>query len=278
VEALLFKLAFTFYTLAFGLAFGYLFSRKESLSLWMWRLLGVGVAAHAASFGVRLAAFWSAPENRFFFPIHTMYGALSWLAFSMAAVFWVVEGRHRLNILGAFVLPWSWLAAAGALGADPVATPLHDPLRSYWMDLHPMVLIAAYSVLANAFGVGLALLVQERQVKSRKPSELCFRLPSLEELDQLNFRLIAAALPWLTAGIVMGAMWASRSWGTFVDAKVLGALVTWLGYAAYLGLRYGRGMRGRRSVYVSMAAFASLMVTFIAVDYLSRFHGYLTRG
>jgi cytochrome c-type biogenesis protein CcsB len=280
VEAVLFKTAFSFYSLALVLAFGYLFSRREALSLWMWRLLGVGLAAHLSSFVLRAVAFWAAPENRWFLPIHTMFGALSWLAFSMAAVFWVVEGRHRLNILGAFVLPWAWLATGAALWADPAAGLLPPSLHSYWMNLHPMILIAAYSALANAFGVGLALLVQERQVKSRKPSELCFRLPSLEELDRLNFRLIAASFPVLTAGIVMGGLWASRSWGHYWewDAKVTWAALTWIGYVVYLHLRLARGMRGPKPVYVSMLAFASLMFTFIGVNYLSHLHGFLTGG
>src|SRR6185295_5012968 len=113
---------------------------------------------------VRTAAFWALPENRFYLPFHTFHGVFSWLAFATAATAWWVEGRHRLNILGGFILPLTWLAAAAALCGDTAAGSLPAGLRSGWMNVHPLILMAGYAVLANAFGVGLAFLIQERQV------------------------------------------------------------------------------------------------------------------
>jgi hypothetical protein len=101
----LYKLAFAFHSAATALSLGYLFSRDERLTRWMWRLLGVGLALHLASFGLRTAGFWAAPEHRWFLPVHSFFGALSWLSLATASVFWWVEGRHRVRLLGAFVGP-----------------------------------------------------------------------------------------------------------------------------------------------------------------------------
>lgn len=285
MELRLYQLAFLGYTAATALALAYVATRKESLTAWMWRILGGALALHLASFGVRLYSFWQIPENRWYFPINSFYGALSYLALAMAGVFWVVEGRHRLNILGAFVLPFAWAAAAGAawraqaMGGTEIAG-LVPALQSYWMNIHPMVLMTAYAAFANAFGVALALLVQERQVKSKKPSELCYRLPSIEELDELNYRIIVVFFPVLSAGIFMGGMWAYNAWGRFWgwDAKETWALVTWFIYVVYLHMRMLSGMRGKKTMYVSMLGFASVVFTFIGVNYLSELHGYLSGG
>lgn len=287
MEAVLFKACFVFYTVSLALSLAYLFSRNESLSLWMWRVLGVGVALHLASFGTRIFYFWDVPENRYFFPINTFFGALSYLSLAVALVFWVVEGKHRLHILGAFVLPWSWAAGACALFlAEPrfiepqAAQGLVPALQSYWINIHPMVLMTSYAMLANAFGVGLALLIQENQVKSRRPSELCYRLPAIEDMDHLSYRIIAAAFPVLTIGIVMGGIWAYGAWGRFWgwDAKETWALITWFIYVVYLHLRLFQGWRGKKIVAVSMVGFASVIFTFVGVNYLSELHGYLSGG
>lgn len=281
MEALLYQAGFFLHSAALALAFAYLFSRREGWSLWMWRLLGSSLALELAAFAVRTSAFWSVADNRFYLPFHTLFGTLSWLSFSMAAIFWFVEGRHRLNILGAFVLPWSWLAGLAALAfADPALRDLEPSLRSPWMNVHPVVLMTAYAALANAFGVGVALLVQESQVKSRKPGELCFRLPAIEELDRLNFRLVLASLPLLTVGIAIGVVWAGQSWGRHWgwDAKETWAGITWLVYAFYLAARLQGRLRGPRSVYVSMIGFASVLITFFAVGRLSQLHNYLVGG
>ena len=281
MEMILIKGALAFYTAATALAFVYLFSKDEKWSLWMLRLLGIGLALHLGSFGVRVQSFWAIAENRYFMPINTFFGALSFLALSVALVFFVVEREHRLGILGAFVLPWTAIGAGAAvILADPAVAGLVPALQSYWINIHPMLLMMAYAAFCNAFGVGLALLIQEHQIKSRKPSELCYRLPSIEELDNLNYKIIVAAFPVLTVGIIMGGIWAYNAWGRFWgwDPKETWALITALIYAGYLHMRFLKGLRGRKAVYVSMAGFASVIFTFIGVNFLSELHGYLSGG
>lgn len=281
VEVLLVKGAFALYCAAAGFAFAYLFKKKEALSLWMLRLLGTGVLLHLVSFGVRVNSFWHIPENRYFMPINTFFGALSYLSMAVALVFFVVEREHRLGILGAFVIPWAAVGTGSALiWADPAIGGLVPALQSYWINIHPMVLMTAYAAFGNAFGVGIALLVQEHQIKSRKPAELCYRLPSIEELDALNYRIIVAAFPVLTVGIIMGGIWAYGAWGRFWgwDPKETWSFITALVYAGYLHMRFVKGLRGRKAVFVSMAGFACVLFTFVGVNFLSELHGYLSGG
>ncbi len=281
MESALFQGALALYAAACGAAFVYLFSRDQSWSLWMLRLLGLGLLLHLGSFGLRTSSFWEIPENRHFLPINTFFGALSYLSLAVALVFFMVEREHRLGILGAFVLPWTVIGTGAAVVfADPSVSGLAPALRSYWINIHPMLLMTAYAAFSNAFGVGLALLIQERQIKSRKPTELCYRLPSIEELDNLNCRIIASAFPVLVLGIIMGGVWAYKAWGRFWgwDPKETWAFITALIYAGYLYMRLVSGFRGRKAVYVSMAGFASVVFTFAGVNFLSALHGYLSGG
>jgi ABC-type transport system involved in cytochrome c biogenesis permease subunit len=270
--------AFSFYTAATFAAFGYLFTKDPRASRAMLTLLGIGLLAHLGAFVAHVAAFWSYPENRFFLPLNSFFGALSYMSLALAGAFFIVEGRNRLGILGAFILPW----AAGALGiavvfASPAAAPLAQPLRSYWLNLHPMLLMTAYAAFANAAGVGVALLIQERQIKSRKPTELCYRLPPLDELDALNARIVAVSYPVLLIGLGMGFRWAYLDWGRVWtnDPKMILALVTSAIYGAFLWQRYASGQRGRRTVYVSLVGFASVLFTFFGAELFSGRHTFM---
>jgi ABC-type transport system involved in cytochrome c biogenesis permease subunit len=273
--------AFALYSAAAFAALGYLFTKDARASRAMLGLLGAGLALHLAGFLLRLAAFWAFPENRFFLPLNSFYGALSYMALALAAAFFIVEARARLGILGAFVLPWAALSLGAAVAlARPDVEPLAQPLRSYWLNLHPMLLMTAYAAFANASGVGVALLIQEAQIKSRKPSELCYRLPSLDELDALNGRIIAWAYPVLIVGLAMGFVWAYLDWGRIWngDPKLTLALVTAALYAGFLWQRFAAGRRGRRTVYVSLVGFASVLVTFFGAELFSGRHSYLGGG
>ena len=278
VQAISAWAAFSLYCAATFAAFGYLFSKDSRASRVMFSLLGAGLFLHVISFGAHLIAFWVFPENRFYLPLTSFYGALSYMSLALAGAFFVIEGKNRLGILGAFVLPW----AAGALGlavtfADQKAAPLAQPLRSYWLNIHPMLLMTAYAAFANAFGVGVAMLIQESQIKSRKPTNLCYRLPSLDELDSLNGKVIAAAYPVLWAGLGMGFAWAYVDWGRVwtSDPKMLLALTTAGIYGSFLYMRYVAGRRGRRPVYVSLLGFASVLVTFFGAEFFSGRHVFM---
>lgn len=277
-QSLLSRGAFFLYSAACAAAFAYLFNKSERVRKTMLSLLGAGLVLHLLAFGVRIAAFWAFPENRWFLPVNNFFGALSYMALALSTAFFFIEARKKLGILGAFVLPMTALSLGlAAFKADPAVAPLAPELRSYWLNIHPMLLMTAYAAFANAFGVALALLIQERQIKSRKPSELCYRLPSLDELDSLNGRIIAATLPVLIAGLVMGAVWAFETWGRAWswDPKETMALITAAFYGEFLWLRYGSGQRGRTPVYVSMLAFACMLATFFGAEMTSGRHGFL---
>ncbi len=270
--------AFLFYAAACAAAFVYLAGKTEPVRRAMLSLLGTGLVAHLLAFAARLAAFWAFPENRWFAPVNSFYGALSYLSLALAFAFFFIEARKKLGILGAFILPFIALfLGAAVLRGDPSVAPLDPRLRSYWLNVHPMVLMTAYAAFANAFGVCLALLVQERQLKSRKPGGLLYRLPSIDELDSLNGRIVAIALPTFVLGLAMGAVWAYEAWGRAWtwDPKETMALITAAFYAEFLWLRYAGGQRGRRPVYVSMAGFACLMATFLGAELGSGRHDFL---
>lgn len=271
--------AFLLYDAAALAAGHYLFTKDPRASRLMLTLLGAGLALHLGAFGARVAEFWSFPENRFFLPVTSFHGALSFMSLALAAAFFIIEGKARLGILGAFVLPWVAASlGAAVLFARPDVAPLAPALRSYWLNIHPMVLMGAYAAFANAFGVGVALLIQEAQIKSRKPSELCYRLPSLDELDALNGRIIAWAFPVLLAGLAMGAAWSRASsdyrWGSKETLSAFTAAF----YGAFLWLRYGAGRRGRAAVYVSLLGFACMLTTFFGAELLRGSHSYMGGG
>lgn len=278
IKSLLSWAAFSLYTAASISALHYLLTKNERASRLMLTFVGCGLVLQFMAFGIHLTAFWSYPENRWFLPINNFFGALSYMSFALAGAFFTIEVRRHLGILGAFVLPMAALSLGLAvILANPELAPLEPKLRSYWLNIHPMILMTAYATFTNAFGVALALLIQERQIKSRTPSELCYRLPSLDELDALNSRIIAITLPILVLGLVMGAVWAYQSSGRAWtgNAKEVMSLVTVGFYAEFLWLRYVSGRRGRVPVYVSMAGFACILLTFFGAGVFSDSHDYL---
>lgn len=300
LEVLGFNAAFVGYTIALVLYMAYLFTRRETLSAAGHKLLMVSVFMHAFSLAARVVAARAVPGHHWYVPWSNWFESFSLFALLISLVFLLVQAKTHLPILGAFVLPWTWLALLMALSHPFFSNPgwrfttfrefwalagsareipgLQPALQSYWMAIHVPVMFASYSSFANAFGIGIAYLIQERQIKSRKPGELSYRLPSLEDLDRLIYRIIFTAFPVLTLGILLGARWAYDAWGRYWgwDAKETWALITWFVYLVYLHMRLVVGWRGRRTAYLSLAGFAVVLFTYVGVNYLSQLHGFLS--
>jgi len=280
MEILLFQASLVFVCAALAANLVYLFKRVPALQNgWRW-ILAAAVVLHLASFVARTVGFWGLfEENRYYFPINTFFGAISYLALITNLLCLYLAARYKISVLGCFVLPLSIFAQAACwIWADPTLTGLVPALQSYWINIHPLILMGAYGAFANAFGVSAAFLIQEWQIKSRRPREFIWQLPPLEILDLLSYRMIFTSLPVLTIGITMGGIWAWGAWGRFWgwDAKETWALITWLIYIVYVHLRMVRGWQGRQAVWINFAGFASVLFTFIGVNFLSRMHGYLS--
>jgi cytochrome c-type biogenesis protein CcsB len=95
-------------------------------------------------------------------------------------------------------------------------------------------------------------------------------LPDTKLLDEVNYKVVTIAFPLLTLMIATGAFWANRTWGSYWnwDPKEVGALITWLVYAAYLHMRTVRGWAGRRAAYFAIIGFIFVLFTFIGISYL----------
>jgi cytochrome c-type biogenesis protein CcsB len=102
-------------------------------------------------------------------------------------------------------------------------------------------------------------------------------LPSLDQLDDVTYRMIAIGWPLLTAGIITGAVWANSAWGTYWswDPKETWSLITWFVYAIYLHARYVRGWKGTQMAVISAVGFLAVIFTYLGVNLvLSGLHSY----
>ena len=282
MEQTFFGAAFTCYTVAMSLFLGYVITRRESLSRAAGFAIWSGVVLHVISLVLRTLAARVIPEHRFYVPWSNWFESFSFFSLVIAVTFLIIEWRRGMPILGAFVSPVIFATMTTAVHS-PFGTEipsLAPALQSYWMAIHVPVMFISYAAFAHAFAVGLAYLIQENQLKSKHPTSISFRLPPLEDLDQLIYRIVRTAFPILTLGVFLGARWAYNAWGRYWgwDPKETWALITWLVYLIYLHMRLVVGWRGRKTAYLSLIGFAVVLFTYVGVNYLSSLHGFLSGG
>jgi cytochrome c-type biogenesis protein CcsB len=148
--------------------------------------------------------------------------------------------------------------------------PLSPVLQSYWLGIHTLLAFLGNAAFAVAFGTGIMYLLQEHYLKSKHTHGLFRKLPSIQVLDEINYKLISLGFPLLTLAIISGALWAETAWGSYWrwDPKEVWSLITWLIYALILHIRLTAGWRGKRAAVLSIIGFLIVLFTFFGVNFL----------
>lgn len=197
------------------------------------------------------------------FPITNVQEAASLFAFLIACAFLLVYWRYRFHSISVFIFPLVFvltLTAAVGSGTGPWDLPL---LRTTWLYLHVSLIILGFAAFFVTFAAGVMYLIQERELKSKKPRAFYYRLPPLESIDDLAYKSLTIGFPFITLGIISGALWASSVWGPGwpLDPKIAWSFVTWLIYLLMLFARWTAGWRGRKAAYFAIAGFMATLVT-----------------
>ncbi len=148
------------------------------------------------------------------------------------------------------------------------SAPLVPALKSTWLVIHVFAAIISGGVFLLANVVAGAYLYLDR-LESRGPRPAWLqRVPSLEVLDQLSYRLVAFVFPLWTFAVIAGAIWAESAWGRYWgwDPKETWAFITWVAYAAYLHARVTVGWRGRRAAWLCIFAGSTFLFNYVYVN------------
>jgi cytochrome c-type biogenesis protein CcsB len=265
----------------------YLFWLRVSLVLYslglMHALLTLILLRRARLFRAALGAFSLAAIFHFVslveeametghFPGTNFHDSVSLLAFGITCAYLLMYWRYKFQALSVFTFPLVFMLMLPiSMGQTP---RLEDPiLRSGWLWVHVLLLMAGYAMLAVTFVAGLMYILQERELKSKKRWTMFHRLPPLEQLDDLAHKTLALGFPFMTIGLISGAIWAAAEWGSRwpLDPKVALSFVTWLIYLALIFTRWTAGWRGRKAAYFAIAGFVATLVTWSANSGLHSF-------
>jgi cytochrome c-type biogenesis protein CcsB len=191
------------------------------------------------------------------------------LAFTFAYL--VASLKYEVQWLGILITFASLLTLGTAVTLLYVpSAPLVPALKSPWLVIHVSAAIISGGVFLLANCIAAAYLILEQMEKKRAGArpEWAMRLPKLETLDQLSYRLVALVFPLWTFAIIAGAIWAEAAWGRYWgwDPKETWSFITWVGYAAYLHARVTAGWRGKRAAWLCLIAGSTFLFNYIYVN------------
>ena len=203
------------------------------------------------------------------YPLVSLRETLSFLAWTIVALYGVVLYRYGAQALGVVALPLVsvLIFVAIVLGTGPaIAVEQISGASAKWLvPLHATLLSFAYAAFFLVFIASVMYLLQERELKLKTFSAIFHRLPSLTTVNDIATTAATIGLTLLTLGIATGMLRSSSLYGRLWrnDPKEIFAALTWLIYLSLIAYRSTASWRGRRAAWLGVAGFVLVVCTFL---------------
>ncbi len=205
---------------------------------------------------------------------HTDFGTLLWVIVAASAALYVPLAALSRQAWRLEPLLMPYLAALGLIASvvrgDP--RPMVGGAPALWVDLHIVVAVAIFALLTLAAVASLAVFLQERALKQKRPTTLTALLPSVADGERLAGRLLEASELVLGLGLATGMAIQHFQTGTVlhVDHKTLLSVAAFLLIGALLLGHRVCGVRGRMAARVVLIAYLLVMLASPGVKFVTQ--------
>jgi ABC-type transport system involved in cytochrome c biogenesis permease subunit len=225
-------------------------------TLFAFRRIRVASIALGAGWAANLAVFIVNALIVRDIPMGNMYQVQVVLALCFPPLLLMFTLRDRLGWTALYFAYGAALPLIGAFFMDKQATWRRMPaLHSAWFVPHVLSYMIAYALCAVAFIMLIRLWIG----RARRP-----------EYRRAIYRILRTAFPFMTFGMLGGALWAEAAWGRYWswDAKEVWSLITWGLYAIYFHTRGSPWSKWADLPH--LLAFLALLTTFFLVNLLPK--------
>lgn len=229
------------------------YRRGQARDTVFWLATAVAVAGPVALSVVLLSGVW-----------RTGLSSALWVTIAASMTLYAVLAASTREVwrLAPLLLPYLiLLGIVAAVWSQAPERPMAVQGPVAWIEAHIAFSVLTYGVLTVAAVAGVAVFLQERAMKNKRPTRLTALLPSVAAAEIMQVRLLIAAEVVLGLGLATGMASQYMETGNVLEIshKSLLSIVAFFTIALLLLVHYRTGMRGRRASRYVLIAY--LMVT-----------------
>jgi ABC-type transport system involved in cytochrome c biogenesis permease subunit len=202
-----------------------------------------------------------------FAPVTNMYGTMIWVSLGIQIFTLLLFLLYQNYLFSGFMLLGSgiilWITQSIPLVLNPDLDPIVAVLRNnFWLSTHVTTITVSYAALTMAMILGNVALIRIWFIKDNQKF--------FKEYAHYAYRLIQLGCFLLTAGIILGGIWADYSWGRFWgwDPKETWSLIANLAFLAILHARYTGWVSDFAILAWSPVAYLMVIMAWYGVNFI----------
>jgi len=228
-----------------------------------WCGLALAVAGPSIWAAAQLGGSWK-----------TGFAMSLWLTIAVTAALFAILALASRQSWKLTVLLMPYLALLGLVALiwqHAPERPIGSEIPPGWLDAHIILALVTYGLLTLAAVAGVAVFLQERALKAKRPTGLTHRLPAVAESERLQVGLLAASGFVLIFGLASGmaAEYFLRGRLLVFDHKTLLSFAAFIAIALMLAVHRFTGLRGRRWARGVLVAYLLLTLAYPGVKFVT---------
>jgi len=229
-------------------------------------LLAFGLSSQTAGLYVRGMATGGCP-------LGNQFEIVQFVAWSAMVLYFIVGPAFRVSLLGLFTSGY-----AASLAAISLSIPQWDAVRNArlfpnpWIEFHAALAVFSYGVFGLLALTSIMHLLQNWALKQKRLDGLFWFLPSVVQLDQINWRMLIAGVGLLTISLSVGSVYWIQHTTTVDWTKLIVTVAVWIVYMTVLILRWSGRLYATRFSLACLILFVLAMMSLGPVNKNTREH------
>jgi len=228
-----------------------------------WAVLAAAAAGALAWTWATHAAGW-----------RTGIGPSLWITISLSMLLFMIVAAASAAFARLICLFAPYTVLLGLIAtvwAQAPGRPAPATAAAAWLNLHIAVSVLTYALITLAAVAALAVVLQERALKARRPARLTALLPSVLEGETLQVRLLTASAVVLGLGLATGMVIEVLDHGVILEFnhKILLSILAFVLIVGLLVVHRVTGLAGRRAARYLLVAYLLLTLGYPGVKFVT---------
>ena len=237
--------------------------REEGRDATFWLTLAIAVTGPLVWVFSNMSGTWQTGLST------TLWIIIAASMIIFAAITLLNDNAWRLTPL---LIPYMALLAFFAIFWQhaPEARPMINSPGS-WIKAHILISVTTYALVTIAAVSALSAFLQDRALKTKSPTNLSRKLPSVAESEGLLVRLLIISEFVLSLGLATGMATQYQDTGSLVDwdHKAILSLSAFSIIAILLAAHFKSGVRGRKVTRFALLAYLLLTLGYPGVKFVT---------
>ncbi len=201
-------------------------------------------------------------------PLGNPFEIIQFITWSAVGFYVLVFPFYRINLLGFFTTAFAFFLGGASLLVPGWDHPYEKALfgGNPWVELHAALAISSYGIFGLLALIALMYLLQQHALKAKQSKPFFRFLPSINELDAVGLRLLAAGHLVFTVSLLVGSLYWVPHFDNVSILKLLSSLLLWVAYSASLLFRVRNRLVARNFAWTCVALFGFALLSLWPVD------------